>query len=440
MRNQTITIRAKPATSDYSSGKPLSYLGYVSTMAHTQTADTSMENMKEESNSAADKPHRRVKQSVVGVQIGTKLIPEVLKMAQIPVKNMKLESSFSSPGHQESINLQPVRYPDDIAMKSELYDDGGIVICSLDQSGEIEVEMACESPEPRTVTKEQFTSKTNKVYGCWGGSISGRTPIFENKSLENSTARKSAENAITTSKKPIRIENHLSLQVEAILQSETYTNHPNPRYKLVMVDLANQNRSTSQRNSLSSDKQYSSVSASKLDWGDRGVQVVKLIPNSIDVRPLKLENMKTVLSSKTTRGAREVDVSASLRTSGVQYGEELTETTGLQVAKNVDPNTTPDVDDSNFITILRVEEAQYSTGNKRTAGYWEVTETPNGESTFVQNRTHLVDKSVQVGLDLIPKTVNVDKVSIENMEVVSGQWQLRAGQYCSDAVFNADTI
>nr|CDS31384.2 microtubule actin cross linking factor 1 [Hymenolepis microstoma] len=241
MRNQTITIRAKPATSNYSSEKPLSYLGYVSTEAHTQTADTSMENMKEESNSAADIPHRGVKQNVVGVQVGTKLIPEVLKLAQIPVKNMKLESSFSSS------------------------ETTGVQVVQINESAELSL--------------------------CYCG-----------------------------------------------------------------------------------DKFVTSVVSA-----NKGASVIG-----------------------STDGSKHFDV------------DSIT-------ARNVDPNTTPDVDDSNFITILRVKEAQYSTGDKRTAGYWEGTKTPNGEITFVQNRTHPVDKSVQVGLDLIPKTVTVEKVSVENMEVVSGQ-------------------
>ncbi|VDN98895.1 unnamed protein product [Rodentolepis nana] len=462
MRNQTVTIKAKPATSDYSSGKPSSYLGYVSTEANTQTADTSIENMEEDSIYSAD---RRVKQYGIGVQVGTKLIPEVLKLSQIPVKNMKLESVVSSSGHKERISLQSIRCPAEIALKSELCDDSGIVICSLDQSGEIEVEMARDSPESQI----QVTSKSNKVHGWWSGIVNGKTPLFENKSLDNSSARKSTEKAVTTSKQTIRIENNLSLQGEAILQPETYSTHPNPRYRLVMVDTGNQNRSATQRNSTSPDRQYSSVSASKLDWSDRGVQVgVKLIPNSIDVRPLKLENMKAVLSSKKTRDSREVDASAVLCTSGVQYEEELTESTGVQVvqinesaelslcycgdkfvtsvvsanrntsvigstdgskhfdvgsitARNADLNTTSDADDSNFVTILRVKEAQYGTKNNRTAGYWESTKMPNGEISFIQNRIQLVDKNVQVGLNLVPKTITVDKVSVENMEAISGQ-------------------
>ncbi|VDO11976.1 unnamed protein product [Rodentolepis nana] len=343
--------------------------------------------MEEDSIYSAD---RRVKQYGIGVQVGAKLIPEVLKLSQIP---------------------------------SELCDDSGIVICSLDQSGEIEVDMARDSPESQI----QVITKSNKVHGWWSGIVSGKTPLFENKSMDNFPARKSTEK---------QIENNLSLQGKAILQPETYTTHPNPRYRLVLVDTGNQNR------------QCLSVSASKIDWSGRDVQVgVKLIPYSIDVRPLKLENMKAVLSSKKARDAREVDASAVLCTSGVQYEEELTESTGVQVvqinesaelrschvsnrntsvtgstdgskhfdvgsmiARNADPNTTSDADDSNFAAILRVKEAQYGTENKRTASYWE--------STKFQT---LVNKNVQVELNLIPKTITVDKVSVENMEAISGQ-------------------
>lgn len=467
MRNQTISIRAKPATSEYSSGKPSSCFGYVSNEANTQTADTSIENIGEEFYIAADKPSQRVKQHAIGVQVGTKLIPQVLKLSQIPVKNMKLESSFSSSGQRESLSLQSVRCPAEVAMKSELCDDSGIVICSLDQSGEIEVEMACDSPEPRIGTKEQSFSKRNRVDGWWSGVVSGKTPLSESRSLENATIKKSAEGTITTA--PIMVENSMFLQAEAILQPETSVHNPNPRYKLVMVDSSIQSTSRSLRSSVSPDRQYSSVSAAKPNWSDRSVQVgVKLIPNSIEVRPLKLENMEAVLTSKTTRVAREVDVSAILCTSGVQYEEELTETTGVQVvqinesaelsldycgdkfatsvtsnkkrgsviastdrskqfgvgiikARTEEPNTTPDADDGDFITTLRVKEAQYTTKNNLTGGYWEGTRTSSEEIAFVQRQTFLVDKDVQVGLNLIPKTVTVDKVSVENMEVINEQ-------------------
>ncbi|KAM3179131.1 hypothetical protein ACTXT7_001178 [Hymenolepis weldensis] len=467
MRNQTISIRAKPTTSEYSSGKPSSCFGYVSNEVSTQTADTSIENIREEFYIAADKPSQRVKQHAIGVQVGMKLIPQVLKLSQIPVKNMKLESSFSSSGQRESLSLQSVRCPAEVAMKSELCDDSGIVICSLDQSGEIEVEMACDSLEPRIGTKEQSFSKQNRVDGWWSRIVSGKTPLSENKSLENATIGKSAEGTITTAQKPIMVENSMFLQAEAILQPETSAHHPNPRYKLVMVDSSIQNTSRSLRSSVSPDRQYSSVSAAKPDWSDRSVQVgVKLTPNSIEVRPLKLENMEAVLTSKTTRVAREVDVSAILCTSGVQYEEELTETTGVQVvqinesadlsldycgnkfatsvtsnkkrgsvitstdrsrqfgvgiikARTEEPNTTPDADDCEIITTLRVKEAQYTTKNNLTGGYWEGTRTPSEETAFVRRQNILVDKEVQVGMKLIPQVLKLSQIPVKNMKLES---------------------
>ncbi|KAM7541808.1 hypothetical protein Aperf_G00000014224 [Anoplocephala perfoliata] len=479
---QTISIRAKSSASEYSSERPSLHFGYVTKEAIIQTADSNAENAGEEFYHL-----QTVKRQTTGVQVGTKLIPQVLKLSQIPVKNLKLEDSVTSFGHRESLSLQAIRCPAEMTMKTELCDDSGIVICSLDQSGEVEIEMARYTGGSQPITRERSTRTNNKGKGWWSGIISGKTPLFENKSMENVTMKKAPASTSTH----VKVESRMTLQAEAILQPETgevftrahssSSHDPNPHYKLVMVDSSDQNTPKSLGASIKGpaipDRELSSMSAKRQNLLECGVQVgIRLIPNSIEVKPLKLENMKAVLTGKTTRVTKEVDVSAILCTSGIQYYEELSEVTGVRVveinesgdlslnycgdrfttsiastkkgvhtigskdlskqfeissAKSKSPSintltykqasSDSEAGEFDFITTLRVKDAQYSTGSKLTRGNWEDRNTSSREVSFAQNRTELENKEVQVGLNLVPKAVAVDKIGVENLDVVNEQ-------------------
>ncbi|KAH9280998.1 hypothetical protein ECG_06496 [Echinococcus granulosus] len=498
---QDLTIRLKPVpkmSSECIGDGATQHLGYVAVEAKTQNAVMTTQKLGEIYLPVQKTPPSDIQRSVK-VQVGTKLVPKALKICQIPITNLKLESTSPSLKGRQSFSLQAARCPAEITMKTELCEDSGIFICSLDQSEEAEVGMSSEPVHtldtPRMVSGEQLSKKINLVSGCWSSTANDRAPLLESKSMQNAVIRLPVEGIQATSSNLFSNESSLTLQAETILRPECNdsfnqknlipTSDPNPQLKLVAVNASTQSTSKSVMEAVNGSptpyRQLSAANSSMAsllgpDMNDHGIQVgVRLVPTSVEIKPIKVENMEAVLTSKTTRSSNDIDVSAILCTSGIHYNEVLAEASGVHVVQidngddislnycgdrfttskivrkngeiassSADGNRSwmehgvfsktsanylqpskydnPDFkahESGEFVTALRVKDAQYSAEHSLVSGFMQDKVSLNGKVDFVYSHIETRDKDVQVGLKLVPKAVTVESVRMENFNAVN---------------------
>ncbi|VDM18789.1 unnamed protein product [Hydatigera taeniaeformis] len=348
---EELTIRAKPAPKgsiEYSGDKAAQQLGYVAVEAVSQTVSLTMERLSESNLHDQNISSSNSKHSVE-VQVGTRLVPKALKVSQIPITNLKLESVSSLRNEKESFLIEAARCPAEIVTITELCEDSGIFICSLDQPAEIGVGM-CKEPVPilafpRTVSKESSNKKVDSVSGSWESTT--------NKSLRNASIKLPVEGIQANSSNLLLNESSLRLQAEVIVRSEsgnslnqtdsTGFKDSISEFKLVVFNASTQSTSKSAREAangpMTPKQQLITVNPTTSSLigpnvNDHGIQVgVRLVPISIEIKPIKVENMEAVLTNKTTLISNEIDVSAILCSSAIQYNEVLTEVSGVHVVQ-----------------------------------------------------------------------------------------------------------
>ncbi|KAL5107558.1 hypothetical protein TcWFU_003537 [Taenia crassiceps] len=443
MKHQALTIEAKSVpkiSTEYSGGSSVQQFGYLTVGSVKQTLNL---------------PSQKVLSFDTQCSVG--------------VQNLHLLSLG-----KQSFSLQATRCPAEITTKTELCEDSGIFICSLDQSEGIafgisdEPERTFESPG--VVGREQSRNKITFVSGRWNS----RT----NKSMQNAAIKLPVEGVLANSSNLLSNECSLTLQAEAILQPESgssfnqtdlhHVYDSTSQFRLVVVNASAQSTSkpTIEAGSepTTPDRQLPTanstiVNLSRPNVTDHGMQVgVSLVPTSVEIKPIKVENMEAVLTNKTTLSSNEIDVSAILCTSGIQYNEVLAETSGVHVVQigngddislnyqgdqfatsailstkgesvisNIDGSRSwaksgaisSVFKSSEFVTHLRVKDVQCSAERGLVSGFAQDKVGLNGEVGFMCTRVKTSDKDVQVGLNLVPKAVTVESIRMENFDAVN---------------------
>lgn len=476
-KHQELSIQAKSVpkmNAECSGGRSVQQLGYLTVEAMAQTVDFSSQKIP-----PLDTRHS------VEAQVGTRLVPKALKISQLPISNLKLEPVSPFSEGRQSFLLQAARCPAEIITKTELCEDSGIFICSLHRSGKVAVGMSDECP--LMVGEEQSSNKSKFVSGCWNSST--------NKSMQNATIKLPVEGVQANSSNLLSNESSLTLQAEAILRPESdiffnqtdliSVHDPNPQFKLVLVNASTQSTSRSATEAVigspTPDRQLLTVNSTmanlpRPDVNDCGMQVgVRLVPASIEIKPIEVESMEAVLTNKTTLSSNKIDVSAILCASGIQYNEVLAETSGVHIVQidnggdisldyrgdqfttnavlskkggsvilsidgsrsrvkhsafsNVATNYLQSSKDddlgsktyesSEFVTTLRVKGAQCSAEHSHVSGFAQDKVKLKGEVDFMRTRVKTSDKDVQVGLNLVPKAVTVESIGVENFDAVN---------------------
>ena len=472
-RHQGLTIRAKSSSktiSDLACEQSVSLLGHVTKETSTQTNTTKSLPTGEEIYLTIPKIRS------ISVQVGAKLVPKALKVSQIPIKNLILESISSSSGEKRRLSFESLRCPTELTVKTELCEDSGIVIGSLDKSGEIEVGLSAEtmsSSETRQIANRDQSNKRNMMSGWWSSIMNGRAPLFDIKSTQNAAVKVPCVGVQDTTSKLLLNEGNISLQAEAVLLpvkgnfcgqiNLDSSSNENPQLKLVVVETSPQQKS-----------KFATDLSCKSNLIDHGVQVgVKLIPNSIEVKPIRVENMEAVLINKKSRISNGIDVSAILYSSGIHYSEELAEASGVHViqidneedislnycgnrfdaSSNSFERKEPLIgkfsgdrsvgiygnvsnislrqlqssafenglvmnEDGEYVATLKIKNAQYLGGKEPSRVCCQ--DAPNLDKAVnnVNYHTETFDKDVQVGLNLVPKTFIVDPMKVNNLDLM----------------------
>ncbi|VDD78926.1 unnamed protein product, partial [Mesocestoides corti] len=202
---------------------------------------------------------------------------------------------------------------------------------------------------------------------------------------------------------------------------------------------------------------------------DGEVQVgLKLVPQTVKVQQVKVENMEAVVTSKKSSESKQLDVNALLCSSAVQYDQVLAESTGVDVlpiaearelslvhgrnrfvttvsskynamqsgsyegvSKSFDDKTIPlesnlsrtstsggftDLHDSEQQTSLRVRFAEYT-----------VPQSSGGSGSNVSMKPQHVNMSTQVGAVLVPLELSMQKMALDSSRVEVSTGLSRSG-------------
>ncbi|KAL5968054.1 hypothetical protein TSMEX_004201, partial [Taenia solium] len=427
--HQALTIRAKSVpkmNTEYSGGRSAQHLGYLTVGAVVQTADL-----------PGQKIPPLATQHSVEVQVGTRLVPKALEISQIPVANLKLEPVSPSLEGRQNFSIQAVRCPAEMVTKTELCENSGIFICPLDQSKEVVVEM---SDKPvHTLEPSRMV-----VSGCWNSGT--------NKSMRSTAISLPIEGVQASSSNLLSNESSLTLQAEAILRPESsgfsnqadliHIHDSNPQFKLVVVNAGTQRASKSAIETVSGpptpDRRLSTVNSTMVNLprpnvDDHGVQVgVRLVPTSVEIKRIKVEKTEAVLTGKTTLSSNEINASEILCTSGIQYNEVLTETSGVHVVQidngdDISLNYRGDQFTTSVVSSKKCEPSISSIDGTRSwikrsafsnasANYIQSLKDGDSNSIGPINKC-LISSASQVGTLLIPAKVCMDRIAVDQLAV-----------------------
>lgn len=332
-----LTLRAKivPSRSDaaYScEGASIAQIGFITREQETQTASLEEPKAKEKKYiQSVNTPPQNIKTTSAGVQVGTKLIPTSVEVSEIPVGNLDIELKSKKSKSSEGYSVNSLVCPSKIQMSTELCEDSGIQICSMEDSKEVLISLQEYSTSPVAVTPKpatsEYSTKSRSVVGGWWNNIV-RAPSQETTSMRNTVIHLPPRGVTATSASLLSQKCNLSLQAEAVLEPRTSTastqallsQSNNALLKLVKTD----SNTTAQPQSATSKDYKENV--------DFSMQVgTKLVPQTVEVKKIQLENIEVVMMDARSRAKANVDVSAILCSSGIQYVEELTNSRGIQV-------------------------------------------------------------------------------------------------------------
>ncbi|VDD75771.1 unnamed protein product [Mesocestoides corti] len=470
---KALTLRAVAATRMGRSDNGVALVNqaaYLTKEQSTQAVSSETPKIGQEVYLPLQKPAASALRKSEGVQVGMKMVAKSLEVSQIPVGNLQLESTTGLSEQNVSYTFDSLRCPAKITLQTELCEESGIQVCSLDQAKEIDVGLVNESTHspisPRISSKEHSTRQRSLKAGWWSSIISGRTPPVESKSMQNAVVKLPSQGIQVSSKELLSKECNLILEAEASLipsslVSSTETRVPTSssakqQFKLVMTNTNNQ----------ATNKKTTMQTLEGPSARDCEIQVgIKLIPNSVEVKSIKMENMEVEMADTKSVNVLKADVSAILCSSGIKYDEVLVESPGIQLVDINDTdeveinynkatynaqvisnakrqineeivssvgsksregkvwNTVPQMSQSTysdgtrevktnetttqFETRLRVRHEEYTTEQSLRSGMWSD-----------RNRASMVDGVAQVGLNLVPRIVEVNSIAVENLDAV----------------------